>query len=106
MNDDPYFPIDVDSSSEIIKNQILSTWHLEEDNEYITTQQIRGLILEHCQRDQDEFLLNNLILEEIINQSLSILFGSCLSSMAARGEVECYWDDEANDMIWSLPEND
>lgn len=95
---------DPDACAEIIRNEILKAHQLESDDRYLTVAQVKNLILEKCERDGEELLATDDVLKSITDQSQSILLGSFMSGMAARGELECAWDDKSNDMVWWLPE--
>ena len=94
---------DPESSAEIIKNEILKAHKVSDEDMLLTTGQVLGLLLEKCDRDGEEYLLDDDILKQVTKDAQSILIGTMLSRMAGQGELECYWDDEANDMVWSLP---
>jgi hypothetical protein len=72
---------------------------------YLTTEQVRLFVLEKSRKEDGEIVVDDEILEEISHFANSVLVGSCLSELASAGEIECAWDDEANDMVWWLPSN-
>lgn len=96
---------DPEASAEIIKNEILKSHRVSDEDNLLTTGQVLGLILEKCEVEDDEYLCDDDLLKKITDTAQSILLGSMLSRMASEGELECYWDDKKNDMIWLIPKS-
>lgn len=95
---------DPEASAEIIKNEIFRVYNVSDEDGLLTTGQVVGLILEKCELKDGEYLFDDDLLKKITDTAQSILIGSMLSRMASQGELDCYWDDEANNMIWRLSE--
>lgn len=89
--------------SDSIRREVVSTYGLEDDERHVTTGQIMGYVAGRFEADGG-FVLEDGDLEEIVKFAVSTALGSCMSEMAAEGELECAWDEEKNDMIWWLPE--
>lgn len=98
-----YYLKDPDEAAEIIRKQVHKIHGIPDDGSHLTTLQVKGLILERCEREGDEFLASDEIIKAICDQAQSMLLGSIMSSMAAAGELECAWDSESNDMVWWCP---
>jgi hypothetical protein len=94
---------DPEGSAEIIKNEVLKAHKVSDEDKLLTTGQVLGLLMEKCEKDGEEYVLDDETLNQVTKDSQSILIGTMLSRMASQGELECYWDGEANDMVWSLP---
>lgn len=99
-----YYLNDPEVSADIIRREITKAHELPDDERYLTSSQVKSLILEKCERDGEEFLASDEIIKEITDQAQSILLGAFMCGMAARGELECAWDEKANDMVWWAPE--
>lgn len=91
----------LETFSDSIRREVVSTYGL--DDRHVTTGQIMGYVAGRFEADGG-FVLEDGDLEEIVKFAVSTALGSCMSEMAANGELECAWDEEKNDMIWWLPE--
>lgn len=99
-----YFLKDPDECAKIIHDELTKVHDLpENDDQFLTISQVKGLILERCKKKGSRLMANDKILEKVANQAQSILLGSYMAKMAVEGELECAWDEKANDMIWWLP---
>jgi len=99
-----YHLYDPEGSADIIRREITKAHSLPDDERYLTTAQVKNLILEKCEMDGEGFLASDEIIKEITDQAQSMALGAYMSGMAARGELECAWDEQSNDMVWWLPE--
>ena len=69
-------------------------------NEFITIQQIKNIIMDHCIIDDDDILLNTEIYAKILEEVSSDMYGAALSKLAASDKIDVAWDDELNEMIF------
>lgn len=95
---------DLEGFSDTIRREVVSSHGLEDDERYVTTGQIMGYVAGRFKEREGEFVLDDAGLEEVVKFAVGTLIGSCMSEMAAEGDLECAWDDEKNDMVWWLPE--
>ena len=73
-------------------------------DEFISIDQIIGLINEHNvgRDDEDNYLITEDNFNEIFEEVRNRLYTVGLSRLAAKGLVECAWDDESNEMVFWL----
>ena len=70
-------------------------------NNYITLQNVEGIVRQYARIKNDQLYINRKILLKINNDLLSWVLGVSLAKAAANGELECYWDDIKNCMIFN-----
>lgn len=95
---------DLEGVSDTIRREVVSSHGLEDDERYVTTGQIMGYICGKYWNRNEGFVLDENALEDVVKFAVGTLIGSCMSSMAAEGELECAWSEEQNEMVWWLPE--
>ena len=98
-----YLLKDPEECARIIRKEVSKAYDLPDNDDHLTVKQVMGLLEEKCERDGDDFMLSDKILEAVAEQAQSMFLGSMLSKMAAEGELECAWDEEKNDMVFRLP---
>ena len=75
---------------------------LEELKEYISVQNIKFMIKQKAHRDADgDLALSNDDLFVISNEIYDWLIGCDMCKLAAEGKLECYWDDDLNEMVFT-----
>lgn len=76
--------------------------HSDDLNEYITIDQMIGLVKDYCLGfdDKDRPLLNEDVNEEIFESAVGWIHNVGLAKLAAQDLVECAWDSETNEMIF------
>ena len=75
--------------------------------EYITPKQMEQVIEEEClgHTEEENFVVINEDAHiNILNSVISLVQSSLLSKMAAKGQLECAWDEKENDMVFWLSE--
>lgn len=74
---------------------------------YITTKNVEEIIIQYAKRDKkNNLLVNGKILDKIQNDLMDWVLGVSLAKMAAKDELECYWDTERDCMVFATKEND
>ena len=73
------------------------------EGRHLTVGQIVSFVRERFPEEDGETVFDEEGLKEIVDLSVGIMLGSCMSSMAVDGELECAWDEKSNDMVWWLP---
>lgn len=80
----------------------IASHNQENLDEYITIDQITNIVYEHCLGldDQSRPILDEETNKEIF-EAIMIWFQNVgLAKLAAKGLIECAWDDETNEMIF------
>jgi len=82
--------------------------YTENLDDFITIKQVVGLIEKNNLGLDEEgnYLINSDIFDEVFGQIRDWLYGVGLSKLAAKGFVDCAWDDEANEMVFWLANKD
>lgn len=74
---------------------------IEDLKEYMTVKNAIELVKEHAHKDENgEFLINTKILEKICFSISGWLLGVNLAKLAAQDELDCYWDNKKNCMVF------
>ena len=76
---------------------------IEDINEYITVNQVKGLLIEHASEvKNNKPVLDERGLFDACEDIQALITDSGLSKLAAKGLIECSWSDEENDFIFWL----
>lgn len=80
----------------------------EEVDQYITTNQVEGLVQEYClgHNEYGQPIINREIHNNICNSIAERIQNIGLAKLAAENILECAWDDNLNEMIFWLAENE
>jgi hypothetical protein len=112
MSDNQIYSItDLDGYASSIRVSVANSFaedHTEDLDEYITIEQSKDIIIGYSLgQDEDG---NYLVDEESFNDAFDDIrewfYEAGLSKLAAKGLVECAWDDDLNQMIFWISEND
>lgn len=76
-------------------------------NNYISLNQIIGLVKEHCHGydDEDRPLLNEDSNEQVFEDTAIWIHDIGLAKLAAQDLIECAWDSDQNEMVFWAKEN-
>ena len=103
MSQDAYVINDVESLAHSIRKNAALTFTEFQDNldEYITINQVLEIIYQYSDTTNN----GTIILDEdgynkIFDDVRIRIYNTGLSKLAAKGYVECAWDDETNSMIF------
>jgi len=82
--------------------------YTENLDDFVSIEQIKNLIKSTCQYDDDtgEMLITEDIYNDTFDEVRELIYSAGLSKLAAKGYVECAWDDEENKMIFWLADKD
>ena len=87
-----------------LKNiQAKPKYYSDEDLDMIVTlSQIESIISEHSigVTEDDEEIIDTDVFNNIFDETRNLIYQSAMSQLAAKGLVECAWDDEENKMIF------
>lgn len=85
----------------------LSGDYTENLDEFISINQMIGLIEQHCagHDDNDRPLVDETIHTDIVNDVTTWIQNVGLAKLAANGSLECAWDSNTNTMIFWIPQS-
>lgn len=75
----------------------------DKDLDGITTlSQVESIIAEKSIEidEESKYIINGNIFEDIFDEVRNLIYQSAMSQLAAKGYVECAWDDEKNKMVF------
>lgn len=75
----------------------------DKDLDGITTlSQVESIIAEKSIEvdEESKYIINGNIFEDIFDEVRNLIYQSAMSQLAAKGYVECAWDDEENKMVF------
>jgi hypothetical protein len=106
MSKDAFIINDVESLAYIVRKNAAATFSKSEESldEYITINQVIDIIYRHTDiTNNSTMILDEDDYNKIFNDIRVGIYNSALSKLAAKGYIECAWDNESNDMIfWPL----
>lgn len=72
---------------------------------YITVSNIKNLIKQHCHvNKRGQLLIDEDQASIVCNEIFDWLLGVDLAKLAAEDELDCYWDDKINQMVFKYKE--
>lgn len=82
-----------------------SETHTENLDEFISHQQVINLIRSQSLGldENDDYIIDEDIFDNIFNDIRDWLYGVGIARLAAKGEIECAWDNNSNQMVFWLP---
>jgi hypothetical protein len=109
MKDSIYSITNLDGYAAAIRDgvaQSFSEQHSENLDEYITIDQVKNIIIGYSlgQDDDGNYLVNTDVFNDTFDDIQEWFYESGLSKLAAKGLVECAWDNELNQMIFWVSE--
>jgi len=75
----------------------------DKDLDGITTlNQVESIIAEKSidVDEESKYIINGDIFEDIFDEVRNLIYQSAMSQLAAKGYIECAWDDEKNKMVF------
>ena len=71
-------------------------------NDFITLNQIQTIIHEESlgQDEESQYIIDSDIFEHIFDETRNLIYQSAMCQLAAKGYVECAWDDEKNKIVF------
>lgn len=102
---DPYIKIkNLSKFAKFLATTVAKDCGLEIDkvkvNDFITLKNVKGIIRQYAKVKNEELFINTKILLKINDELLSWILGVSLAKAASNGELECYWDDLKNCMMF------
>lgn len=71
---------------------------------YINIDNVKQIVKMHSEESEDDFYVNDDVIEKICDELQNWVLGVQLSKMCSEGKLDCYWDDEADCMIFKVAE--
>ena len=106
-----YSIIDLEGYAKAMREGAASSFekdYTENLDDFITIEQVVNLIKKNNVGLDEEgnYLITSDIFDEVFGEIRDWLYGVGLSKLAAKGYVDCAWDDEANEMVFWLVNKD
>jgi hypothetical protein len=79
---------------------------LNELTSYIKPKEIVSIIKQYSIPNEDKYLMNTKILQNIFTEVHDWVLGVTLSKMASKDLIDTYWDETLNCMTFAPKEND
>jgi hypothetical protein len=106
-----YSIIDLEGYAKAMRDGAASSFekdYTENLDEFITIPQVINMIkTNNLGLDEDgNYLINQDIFDDVFNNIRNWLYEVGLCKLAAKGFVDCSWDDESNEMVFWLANKD
>lgn len=106
-----YSIIDLEGYAKAMRDGAASSFekdYTENLDDFITIPQVINMIKENTLGLDEEgnYLINEDIFDDVFNNIREQLYEVALAKLAAKGLIECAWDDESNDMVFWLANED
>jgi hypothetical protein len=107
---DSYSIIDFDGFCDSIRKGAADSFtekYEENLDDFISVQQVANIVKSKSlgQDDDGYYVISEEIFDDIFADIRDWLYGVGLARLAAKGHVECAWDNDINEMVFWLPEN-
>lgn len=109
--DSVYSITDLDGYSNSIRESVAQSFveNYEENlDDYITLEQVKTLVIEHSlgQDEEGNYLIDSDVFDDTFNDIREWFYEAGLAKLAAKGVIDCAWDDEANQMVFWVKDNE
>lgn len=100
-----YSITDLDGYAASIRDGVAQSFvedYNENLDEYITLEQVKNLIIGYSlgQDEDDNYLINAEVFNDTFDDVREWFYHAGLSKLAAKGVIECAWDDDTNQMVF------
>lgn len=112
MEDDTIYSInDLDGYAASIRDGVAQSFvedYKDNLDEYITLEQVKSLIIGYSlgQDEDDNYLINAEVFNDTFDDVREWFYEAGLSKLAAKGVIECAWDDDSNQMVFWVKNNE
>jgi hypothetical protein len=102
-----YSIVDLDGYANSLRDGVAKSFvdnYTENLDDYITLEQVKNIIIGYSlgQDDNGDYLINSEVFNDTFDDVREWFYEAGLSKLAAKGVIECAWDNETNQMIfWS-----
>ena len=78
--------------------------YTENLDDFITVPQIEKLVINKSvgTDDNGDYLITEAVFDDILEEVRGSIYQAGLSKLAAKGIIECAWDDDSNEMVFWL----
>lgn len=106
-----YSITDLDGYAASIRDGVAQSFVADYDenlDEYITLEQVKSLIIGYSlgQDEDDNYLINAEVFNDTFDDVREWFYQAGLSKLAAKGVIECAWDDDSNQMVFWTKNNE
>jgi hypothetical protein len=106
-----YSIIDLEGYAKSMRDGAASSFekdYTENLDDFISVGQVINMIKKNNLGLDEEgnYLINEEIFDDMFNEIRDWLYGVGLAKLAAKGFVDCSWDDESNEMVFWLANQD
>lgn len=106
-----YSITDLDGYAASIRDGVAQSFvedYEENLDEYITLEQVKNLIIGYSlgQDEDDNYLINAEVFNDTFDDVREWFYEAGLSKLAAKGVIECAWDDDSNQMVFWTKNNE
>jgi hypothetical protein len=106
-----YSIIDLEGYAKAMRDGAASSFekdYTENLDDFITIPQVINMIKENNLGLDEEgnYLINEEIFDDVFNNIRDRLYTVALAKLAAKGLIECAWDDKSNEMVFWLGNKD
>jgi hypothetical protein len=112
MEDDTIYSInDLDGYASAIRDGVAQSFvenYNENLDEYITIDQVKSLIVGYSlgQDDDENYLINSEVFNDTFDDVREWFYEAGLSKLAAKGVLECAWDNDTDQMVFWVKDNE
>lgn len=105
-----YSIVDLDGYANCLRDGVAKSFvenHKENLDEYITIEQVKSIVVGYSlgQDDNGDYIINSEVFNDTFDDVREWFYESGLSKLAAKGVIECAWDNDTNKMIF-WPKNE
>lgn len=106
-----YSIVDLDGYANSLRDGVAKSFvdnYTENLDDYITIEQVKSVIVGYSlgQDDNGDYIINSEVFNDTFDDVREWFYEAGLSKLAAKGAIECAWDNETNQMIFWSNNND
>lgn len=106
-----YSIVDMNGYAKSMRQSVAESFsedYSENLDEFISIKQVIDLVEQHSlgQDEEGYHIINEEVFNDIFDDLREWIYGVGLAKLAAKGHIECAWDDDVNEMVFWLPEKD
>lgn len=111
MDTNIYSIIDLDGYVESVRDAVAKSFlesYTENLDDYISLEQVKSVVIGYSlgQDEDSNYLINEETFNDAFDDIREWMFNVGIAKLAAKGLVECAWDDETNEMVFWANNNE